>query len=82
MNKKEKKESELETRCKILKDGIRPEALKVLEDFAHMELPVFLHLGEVDAKTAVLQAAVRDGEKGFVLKIKKMIEMAETGNFS
>ena len=29
MNKKEKKESELETRCKILKDGIRPEALMI-----------------------------------------------------
>lgn len=78
----EKKESELEKRCKILRDGIRPEAMRVLEELAHMDLPVFQELGSVDAQTACLQAAVRDGEKGFVLKIQKMRAMADDGGRS
>ena len=79
MTTKEKKESLLDRRCKILRDGIRPEAMQVLEEMVHMDLPVFQHLDEVDVKKAVLLAAVRDGEKGFVLKIKKMRAMAGGG---
>ena len=78
----ENQENLLDKRCRILRDGIHPQAMKVLEEMAHMDLPSFQCLGEADAKTAVLQAAVRDGEKGFVLKILKMRAMAGDGGRS
>ena len=86
MNKKQEEEAgarEYLRRCKVLADGISPEAMKLLRETAHYDMPVFqfrdqkLHPLAQDAHTLTLMAAVRDGERGLVQTVLRMREDAE-----
>lgn len=86
MNAKQREEAgkrEYLRRCKVLADGISPEAMMLLREMAHYDLPVFQfrdqHLQPLahDAHTLSLMAAVRDGERGLVQVVLRMREDAE-----
>lgn len=86
MNAKQREEAgkrEYLRRCKVLADGISPEAMNLLKEMAHFDLPVFqfrdAHLQPLaqDAHTLSLMAAVRDGERGLVQTVLRMREDAE-----
>lgn len=87
MNAKQREEAgkrEYLRRCKVLADGISPEAMKLLREMAHYDMPVFqfrdpnnLQPLAQDAHTLSLMAAVRDGERGLVQTVLRMREDAE-----
>lgn len=79
----EKARKEYLRRCKVLADGISPEAMKILKELASWDLPVFQFRDQElqplagDAQTLTLMAAVRDGERGLVQTVLRMREDAE-----
>ena len=86
MNKTQREEQarqEYLRRCKVLADGISPEAMKLLREMAHYDMPVFQFRDQKlqplaqDAHTLSLMAAVRDGERGLVQTVLRMREDAE-----
>lgn len=86
MNKTQREEQarqEYLRRCKVLADGISPEAMMILKELGHYDLPVFQFRDEYlqplaqDAHTLSLMAAVRDGERGLVQTVLRMREDAE-----
>lgn len=86
MNAKQREEAgkrEYLRRCKVLAGGISPEAMNLLREMAHYDMPVFQFRDQnlqplaQDAHTLSLMAAVRDGERGLVQTVLRMREDAE-----
>lgn len=86
MNTKQREEAgkrEYLRRCKVLANGISPEAMQILKELASWDLPVFQFRDQnlqplaQDSHTLTLMAAVRDGERGLVQTVLRMREEAE-----
>lgn len=77
------KEGALMRQARILKEGVSREAFEVLEELAGFGLPVFqfrdreLRPLPYDAQTLALMAAVEDGKRELVLKVRALRKLAQ-----